>query len=112
VGGTVRGAAVVGAAVVGGGVGGAVVVWGGVAEATAIVMDGSGENELDGETLGGGALSAAGPPGRATRISSPNAMTAITALKRNAALWTLDPIPLGLPPETELAGRRHVPEQR
>jgi hypothetical protein len=50
-------------------------------------------------------------PGRMT-IRRPKAMSAMRAAARNAASWTLDPVTLGLPPETQLARWPHVAEQR
>lgn len=114
VGAGVFGCGVVGAGV-GGGVGGAVVgadVRAGVTEAISIVIDGSGENELDAEPLGDGDVSAAGPPGRPSTISRPKAITAMSVAARNVALSSLDPIALGSPWQSQLARRGHVPEQR
>src|SRR5947209_14233977 len=44
-------------------------------------------------------------------MSRPKAMNATTAAMRNAMSWTLDPIPLGRPPQVQRARRRHVSEQ-
>lgn len=94
-----------GAAVVG--AGGAVVADG----AGATLIAGSGEKERLGIALADGDGPAVPTPGRMT-IRRPKAMSAMRAAARNAASWTLDPVTLGLPPETQLARWPHVAEQR
>ena len=83
-----------------------------VAGATVIAIDGAGVGVTLGSALGVGEAPTVGAPGRMSRMSRPNAISAISAAVRNAASWTLDAVALLLPPKVQLARRCHVSEQR